>query len=334
MAKKQKNNKDRPTTALAARREALRDLLKDPYVRESLKAVAAKHLTPERVTKMVLLAVSRQPLLLQCTKESILKAAMTSAELGLDCSGTLGRAYLVPYRNNKTNTYECQFIAGYQGLKELALRNSSVIKIEAHTVHEKDVFEIEYGLHQKLCHRPCLDADKGKVKAAYAFAELQNGSALVEVMSVSEINKIRQRSKAKDSGPWATDYSEMARKTTVRRLCKYLPTLNQDLEKAIEADDSQFDGAVFDISGVSSAEQPKSGVENTKAKIIGSKESPKKTETEQAPVAEPSETQEKALQYSCRACNRDFEQPRDNKCPHCFSLKIAKKTETIAETQE
>jgi recombination protein RecT len=42
-------------------------------------------------------------------------------------------------------------------------------------------------------------------------------------MSKKDVDAIRARSKASGSGPWVTDYVEMARKTVLKRACKYLP---------------------------------------------------------------------------------------------------------------
>lgn len=225
--------------AVVADKGTLEHLMNNGTFQASLADVLPKHLTPERVVKMALVAASRQPTLFKCTKESFLQAIMKSAELGLDCSGTLGRAYLVPYFNSKVGAYECQFIPGYQGLIELARRSGNIARIESRVVYEKDAFTVEYGLDQKLIHTPSLVADRGDMQCVYAIAELMDGSRQLEVMTMDEVERIRNRSKAKDSGPWKTDYAEMARKTVIRRLAKYLP-LSTELQKAFEADDEQF----------------------------------------------------------------------------------------------
>src|SRR5262249_29455078 len=50
------------------------------------------------------------------------------------------------------------------------------------------------------------------------------------VMTVAEINKVREVSKAKDAGPWMTWWERMAVKTVGRRAFKELPL--RDLEEA------------------------------------------------------------------------------------------------------
>ena len=222
-------------------------LLESPAMMESIRTVLPRHLTPTRVVKMVLIAASRQPRLLECTGESICKAVITASELGLDCSGTLGSGYMVPYRNNKKNVYEAQFIPGYRGLIDLARRGGEVQDISAHVVYRQDEFEFELGTNPTLRHKPYIGADRDEGKkaiiGAYMTAKLKDTPDLkIEFMTISQIEGIRKRSKAKDDGPWVTDYAEMCRKTVVRRGCKYLP-LSVELEKALRVDDEQFVGS-------------------------------------------------------------------------------------------
>jgi len=58
-------------------------------------------------------------------------------------------------------------------------------------------------------------------------------------MTKAEIEAIRNRSRAGKSGPWVTDFAEMAKKTVVRRLSKMLP-LSSEIMRHVEADDDQF----------------------------------------------------------------------------------------------
>jgi len=227
----------------------LRELLQGQIV--AFREVMPKHLTPERLIRVACAAASRAPLLLKCTPASILRAVMEAAQLGLDPSGSLGSAYLVPYQNKKNGTYEVQLIVGYRGLIDLARRSGEIASIEAHVVHAKERFKIAYGLNPVLEHEPLLEDDPGGMVAVYAVARLRDGTTQSEVMTKHQIDGIRARSRAGQSGPWVTDYEEMARKTVVKRLCKYLP-LSVELEQALEADNIGEAGerTVIDIPGL------------------------------------------------------------------------------------
>lgn len=189
---------------------------------KNLTGLIPRHLTPERVAKIAISALMRQPKLLLCKPETVWFQVAQAATLGLEVN-LLGGAYLVPFKNNKTGGYDCQLIIGYQGLIDLARRSGNIESIEARVVYGKDSFKIEHGLNPTLQHIPHLEGDAGKMRLVYAIAWLKDGGKQVEVMPKHEVDAIRRRSKASDSGPWVTDYEEMARKTVVRRLAKYLP---------------------------------------------------------------------------------------------------------------
>lgn len=210
----------------------LQALLESPKMQLSLHGIASKVLDPKRLLKMILLAVNRQPALLKCTQSSLLEATMTAAELGVDCSGTLGGGYLVPYGQKAT------FILGYRGLIDLARRGGDVQSITAHVVYKNDKFKLVQGLEEKLEHEPNLDAEHkdDEITGAYMIARFKDGGHHIEYMNIKEILAIKKRSKAGDSGPWRTDFAEMVRKTVVRRGAKYLP-LSIDAVQAISQSD-------------------------------------------------------------------------------------------------
>ena len=55
-------------------------------------------------------------------------------------------------------------------------------------------------------------------------------------MSRAQVDAIRAQSKAGNSGPWQTHYEEMAKKTVIRRLFKYLP-VSIEIQKAVGLDE-------------------------------------------------------------------------------------------------
>lgn len=234
---------------------------------EQLKTLLPRHLTPDRVIRLALTGVIRQPKLLECTTVSVVKGVMDSAALGLDCSGLLGSGYLVPYRNNKTGQYEAQFIPGYRGLVDLAYRGGRVKGIDAHVVYKSDRFACRFGNNPTLEHEPDWAGQRSDedIIAAYAVAFLEGGITHSEVMTRAEIDGIRGRSKAKNSGPWVTDYAEMAKKTVVRRLCKGLP-LSTELENAL-ALDVQNEGVIDVDFEIPDVPEEKKGVDAVKDRL-------------------------------------------------------------------
>jgi recombination protein RecT len=262
-----------PLTGTAAKQQTLKDLLQKAA--PSLAAVAPKHLTADRLVKIALSATSRMPDLLACSPASILRSVMQGAEMGLEVGGLLGEAYLVPFKNKHTKTTEAICIPGYRGLIKLARNSGQLTSIEAHVVYEHDIFELEYGLSARLVHRPNLGAnDRGRVTCAYAIARFKDGGHQIEVMTIAELNAIKTRSQAADSGPWVTDEAEMQRKTVVRRLCKYLP-LSPELQRALTNDHAAETGELqtIDVSLIEdgpadgASDEPKGNVASLKDKV-------------------------------------------------------------------
>lgn len=201
----------------------------------TLSQVLPKHLSGERFERIALNVIRTNPQLLQCAIPSLMGAVLESAKLGLE-PGILGHAYLIPFRNNKENRMDVQFIIGYKGLIELTLRSGRVKNIFAYEVHENDSFEYELGTEQYIKHKPTMN-EPGEVVAYYAVAELDNGSKLFQVMSKSRVEQHRDKfSKAKNFGPWKDNFDEMAKKTVIRSLIKYLP-VSVEVAETVERDE-------------------------------------------------------------------------------------------------
>jgi phage RecT family recombinase len=214
-------------------------------------------------------AIKRSPSLALCDSKSLFGAILTSAELGLPVNTHAGFAYLIPYKRSVkqpngqwSQVNEVQFIPGYQGLREIALRNPNVIDIDSDLVCENDDFEYEKtneGVTFK--HKRKITGDRGKRIAAYATARIKNnnGNVITKTTLVfgDEIEMIKNISPgAKQKGsPWETDSKDpfgwMWRKTALKQLCKELPKLYSDpnlaadLTKAVQVDSKTEAGSVI-----------------------------------------------------------------------------------------
>lgn len=191
-------------------------------VSPQFQAVMPKGFKAERLAQMAISAYNQTPKLAECSVPSILSCCLRCASLGLEPSAVdgLGRAYILPYNNRKTGTVEAQFILGKNGMVELVQRSGKVNTLRTQCVYEGDEFdywEDETGVH--FSYRPSLDADHGKehLRLAYVSANLKDGGLVFLAMSKKEIEQVKARSKAANSGPWVTDYEAMAEKTVLRR---------------------------------------------------------------------------------------------------------------------
>ena len=228
------------------------DLLRGPELKEAVRAALPKHLTADRFIRVALNATMRQPELLECSKESFFRALLDLSALGLEPDGR--RAHLIPFRNERTKMREVELIIDYKGIAELVRRSGDVSYIHADVVYENDEWEFSYGSGARLRHRPALDDCGKNVKAIYSFVKLRDGGEDFIVLSYGEIEAVRKRSRAGGSGPWTTDWNEMAKKTAFRRHSKWLP-LSPETREVVEADD-EFTGVDI-ANALEAVEKPK-----------------------------------------------------------------------------
>lgn len=140
--------------------------------------------------------------------------------------------------NNKTHCSECQFQLGYKGLIDLAYRSGEVSIIQAQVVYEHDSFNYSFGLEPVLKHIPAV-SDRGEPTYVYAMFRTKEGGFGFDVMSMDAVRTFAQQySKSFSSGPWQTNFEEMAKKTVLKKVLKYAP-LKSDFQRG-----SALDGTI------------------------------------------------------------------------------------------
>lgn len=189
----------------------IRALINSDAVKNQLAMVLPKHMTADRMARVAITAILKTPKLMQCKPESLLQALMLCSQTGLEPDGR--NAHLIPYGDT------VQVIFDYKGLVALAERNG-VKNIRAVAVCDNDEFnfEIKDG-RPTVSHKIDWKRPRGNAYVFYGTC-LRNDELDVEVMHKDDIDAIRRRSKASGSGPWVTDYEEMAKKTVLRRMSK------------------------------------------------------------------------------------------------------------------
>lgn len=190
---------------------------------EQLKKALPKFLDTDHFVRSAISEFRMNPALQECSVPSVLGYFMQAAMCGLEPASTLGQCYAVPFNNKKTGQKEAQFLLSYRGMMSIARRSGDLARIEAHIVHEKDEFELSYGLTPDINHKPFIDGAPGAVRGAYCVVWFKDGTCQYRFMPKTEIDRHRHRSKASSSGPWVTDYEEMCLKTVFRSMFKWLP---------------------------------------------------------------------------------------------------------------
>lgn len=233
-------------TATHDPKSSLRALLEKS--KPSFAAVLPRHLTPDRLLKLAMAAVSKDTKLLTCTQTSILQAVMTSAELGLEPNTPLGLGYILPFRNAQTGQNEATFIVGFKGLVRLAYQSGEVESWYAETIYERDRYLVRLGSEPRLDHEPCMSGDRGGPVAFYSVVKFK-GSAerAFLIMTKADIEKIRARSKQPNGPAWSGSYDEMAKKTVMRRHSKVLPLSEEKITHALQTQATAEAGEVVDF---------------------------------------------------------------------------------------
>lgn len=182
----------------------------------------------------------------RATTESKLECVLNLAMTGLTLNPVLKLAYLIPFSDK--GTVKCRVEPSYQGLIKLVTDTASAVTIYSHAVFEGDDFEVSLGTSMNIIHKPKFKSKD--IIHVYAVAKLHDGTMQIEVMDAFQIKEIRSNSesfKAFKSGKsrsciWEDHFGEMAKKTVVKRLIKYLPKTDrwQKLGDAIELDNQDY----------------------------------------------------------------------------------------------
>lgn len=197
-------------------------------------AALPKHLSSERFVRIAITSIRQNPGLAPCTQESLLGALMTVAQLGLEPGGVLGQCYLIPFKNKKLGTIECQLQIGYKGLIELLRRTGQLSDIYAYPVYTNDEFDIEYGLERTLKHKPAFNnpEGRGEITGFYSVAILKDGTRAFEYMTKKEVidHEAKYRKGNYKNSVWEDNFEEMAMKTVTKKMLKWLPVSIEMLE--------------------------------------------------------------------------------------------------------
>lgn len=224
---------EQQSTALALPEQVQSEL---EVQREQLARLLGNTIPAERFIAVAYQA-TRDPKLAQADRGSVLKAIWDAASLGLEPSGILGEGYIVTRWSKALQGYEAQFAPGYRGLAQLARRSGDVVALDWGVVYDEDEFRWSEGTTPWIDHVPARSRDeRSRPTHAYAWARDRNGQVYVAVLDRAEIEHVRGHSPTKDSGPWVSDWGEMAKKSAVRRLCKKIP-LSPEIQRAVALDD-------------------------------------------------------------------------------------------------
>lgn len=212
-------------------------------------------------TASITSAVAVNPALQECDAGTILAGALLGESLKLSPSPQLGQYYLVPFKNKRQQTVTAQFVLGYKGYIQLALRSGQY--------KDLDVMVIKQGEYNGK------DPETGKARFKFiedddvrdalptvgymAFFEYLNGFRKVIYWSKEKMmthadtyspsfsrkgyedllaGKVPQSEMWRYSSFWYKNFDDMAKKTMLRQLISRWGVMSVDMQAALEHDET------------------------------------------------------------------------------------------------
>ena len=196
----------------------------------------------QRFISAVVSAVNTNPMLQECTNQSILSAALLGESLNLSPSPQLGQYYMVPF-NDKNRGKVAQFQLGYKGYIQLAIRSGQYKKLNVLAIKEGELINFD-ALNEEIEVRLIEDEEQREQAATigyYAMFEYVNGfrKAIYWSKAKMEAHALKySKGYAAKKGYtfWEKDFDGMAYKTMLRQLISKWGIMSIDMITAIDSD--------------------------------------------------------------------------------------------------
>lgn len=252
----------------AAMQSSIRNTLRDPA-------------RADRFTANLITMVSHTPKLAECDPKTVVSAALLGETLNLNPAPALGQYYVVPYAG------KAQFILGYRGALQLAIRSGEFRRFNALAIKEGEYVSWN-PLTEEFAANIIEDEDERErrpICGFYAMFETVNGFRKETYWSLERVFNYAERfgngnfdrkvyaqflkevdkgaslqSLQKKYGPWYLHFETMACKSLIRQLLKFAP-MSPDLQCATahdertvrQTDDGAFDSAEIEVEAEAAA---------------------------------------------------------------------------------
>jgi len=189
--------------------------------------------------------------LAQAAPLTIYNAALMAAALDLPINQNLGFAYIVPFQRSFKDdsgkwqkVMEAQFICGYRGYIQLAMRTGQYLRINVIEVYENQ-FKSFNALTEELdCDLSIEGA--GRIVGYAAYFKMLNGMEKTVYWSDAKTQAHGKKySKSYDSGPWKDNNLEQCKKTVLKNLLTKWGILSIEMQQTKLAQAIQADQAII-----------------------------------------------------------------------------------------
>lgn len=223
----------------------------------------------QRFISSITSAVAVTPALQECEASSILAGALLGESLNLQPSPQLGQYYLVPFKMKEKRDRQgniispactkAQFVLGYKGYIQLALRTGQYKKLNVIEIKEGELQQFDY-LNEEI---ECVmitdfeERENAETVGYYAMFEYMNGfrkamywtkdqmmrhadkfspAFSAEAYKRLQNGEIPDKDLWKYSSFWYKNFDDMAKKTMLRQIIGKWGIMSAELVSAIEHD--------------------------------------------------------------------------------------------------
>ena len=276
--------------------KAFNTFIANPRTQDYLTAVLAEK--KSSFVNNITALVSNNATLQVCRPDTLMFASLKATALDLPLDQSLGFAYVLPYKDNKTGVTSAQFQMGYKGFVQLALRTGQFKTLNATDVREGELVGEDF-VTGDLTFKKAENRESLPVIGYVAYMRLLNGFEKYLYMTSAEMKahalRFSQTFK-RGYGLWADKdmFDSMARKTVLKLLLSKYAPLSVEMRDAIKADQAVMQKP-DEYDYVDNQDQPQPVATETakeKAKKVKEKVEAMKARKESAETAQEPDVQE------------------------------------------
>lgn len=235
------------------------EAIKTKAYQEMIKNTLQDPKRQQRYVAAITSAVANNPALNGCDPATVFAGSLLGESLNFAHSPQLGQYYLVPFEDKRNNRKAAQFIMGYKGFLQLAMRSGYYKRINVLEIKQGElkgysrlnetieIEEIQDDMIREstptMGYYAMFEYTNTFTKAIYwsyekMLAHADRYSPAFSAVKYKELldGKVPERDLWKYSSFWYKDFDAMARKTMIRQLIGKWGVMSVEMQTLFDAD--------------------------------------------------------------------------------------------------
>lgn len=217
-----------------------------------------------------LMAIAAKPEIAagEVTRKSVFDVCSRAANDGVVLDGKEAAMIIGKVERDGKWIKEAQYRLMAAGAMKIIQRSPNIQRVVCQLIYENDEFLVDFVTDKEsVVHKitpEALKKGRGQIVGVYFTAKLANGEwTSPEIMSVAEVNEVRDKFGQKNSKMWINSWGEAARKTVLHRARKRLP-LEGKVDELLSQDDEEITEIIDHQTGEVLNAQPEPQAKRTK----------------------------------------------------------------------